>query len=185
MNPPDSENDDAPTLWSEAEGLALHSLLVASGCTVAVAESMTVGRVQSELGRWSGASAYYAGGVTAYTLIAKTTLLGVDAAHAATVDGVSDRVAAQMALGVAKRFGTTFGLATTGYAEPREEDGIRIAYAWVAMARGRRAQVQCVTASEKITAQENTQGAREEMQAYVTTAVLRLLAAELKRGAIA
>ena len=55
------DTDKDRTEWSEAEGRALHARLLALGVKVAAAESLTVGRVQAELGRWSGASSYFAG----------------------------------------------------------------------------------------------------------------------------
>jgi nicotinamide-nucleotide amidase len=121
--------------WSEDEGRALHARLLTLGLKVAVAESLTVGRVQTELGRWSGASAYFAGGVTAYEIEAKVRLLGVDAAHAAEVNAVSPRVAEEMARGVAKLFNAEIGVGTTGYAEPDAAHGVAEPFAWVAVVR--------------------------------------------------
>jgi nicotinamide-nucleotide amidase len=122
--------------WSEAERRELHERLLTRGEKVAVAESLTVGRVQAELGRVSGASAYFAGGVTTYATEAKVRLLGVDAVHAAEVNAVSARVAEEMARGAAKLFGAGVGLATTGYAEPDAARGVTEPFAWVAVARG-------------------------------------------------
>lgn len=128
--------------WSEDEGRALHAALLALTAPgaprvkVAAAESLTVGRVQAELGRWSGSSGYFAGGVTAYEIAAKVKLLGVHAAHAAEVNAVSARVAEEMAWGVAKLFDAEIGVATTGYAEPDPARGVADPFAWVAVARG-------------------------------------------------
>ena len=65
------------------------------GVWLAVAESITCGRLQARIGAISGASAFFRGGVTAYTLEGKVRLLGVDRAHAAKVGCVSRRVAGQ------------------------------------------------------------------------------------------
>ncbi|MBC8009992.1 MAG: CinA family protein, partial [Burkholderiales bacterium] len=121
--------------WSEEESRALHGRLLALGVKVAVAESLTVGRVQAELGRVSGASGYFAGGVTCYATEAKVRLLGVDAAHAAEVNAVSARVAEEMARGAAKLFGCEIAVATTGYAEPDAARGVAEPFAWVAVVR--------------------------------------------------
>ena len=153
--------------WTETEGRALHAWLLASGVKVAVAESLTVGRVQMELGRWSGSSGYFAGGLTCYATDAKVRLLGVDAAHAAEVNAVSARVAEEMARGAARVFGCEFGVATTGYAEPDAARGVAEPFAWVAVARG----------AEVFTERVDGAGlSRAAMQARAATAALRLLA---------
>jgi nicotinamide-nucleotide amidase len=158
--------------WSETEGRALHERLLAAGLKVAVAESLTVGRVQAELGRVSGASAYFAGGVTTYAMEAKVRLLGVDAAHAVEVNAVSARVAEEMARGATKLFGTEIGVATTGYAEPDPTRGVAEPFAWVAAARGGEVRVSRVDGAGL---------GRKAMQARAAAAALRLLAKVLER----
>lgn len=153
----------------EAEGRALHARLLALGVKIAAAESLTVGRVQAELGRWSGASAYFAGGVTAYEIEAKVKLLGVDEAHAREVNAVSARVAAEMARGAAKLFGAEIGVATTGYAEPSAEWDVPAPFAWVAVTWG--------DGAPSTTKVGGTGFGRVEMQERVAAAALRLLAA--------
>lgn len=160
--------DEENAGWSEAEGRALHARLLALGVKVAAAESLTVGRVQAELGRWSGASGYFAGGATVYAIEAKVRLFGVDEVHAAAVNAVSARVAAEMARGAAKVFGAEVGVATTGYAEPDASCGVAAPFAWVAVAWG---------AEEPLTRRVEGPGLdRAAMQARATTAALRLLA---------
>ena len=75
-------------------------MLAAPKRSLAVAESLTCGHLQARIGSESGASGFFAGGVTAYTLEQKVTLLAVDRAVAEAVDCVSDQVARQMAFGV-------------------------------------------------------------------------------------
>jgi nicotinamide-nucleotide amidase len=162
-----------PSPWSEREGRALHAALFTHGGKVAVAESLTVGRVQAELGRWSGASAYFAGGLTAYEVEAKVRMLGVDAAHAVEVNAVSARVAEEMARGVAKLFGCPIGLATTGYAEPDAGRGVAEPFTWVAVVRGGE------TGGARVERVDGAGLGREAMQAAATAAVLRLLSAWL------
>lgn len=154
--------------WTEAESRALHARLLASGRKVAAAESLTAGRVQTELGRRSGASAYFAGGATCYTIEAKARLLGVDATHAAEVNAVSARVAAEMARGAARLFGADFGVATTGYAEPDAARGVAEPFAWVAVAAG--------GAEPRVARVAGAGLGREAMQAAAAGAALRLLA---------
>jgi nicotinamide-nucleotide amidase len=99
--------------WSELKSL----LGGPPPLTLAVAESLTCGHLQTRLGSISGASDFFLGGVTAYTLEQKVALLEVERAVAEPVDSVSLEVARQMARGACRRFGSDLAVATTGYAE--------------------------------------------------------------------
>lgn len=101
--------------------------------TLSVAESLTCGHVQAFIGAISGASQFFRGGITAYSLDEKARLLDVDRGAAQAVNSVSSAVAEQMARGVCKLFGTTLGAATTGYAEPDRERGVIHPFAWWAI----------------------------------------------------
>jgi nicotinamide-nucleotide amidase len=101
---------------------------------LAVAESVTCGRLQARLGRISGASDFFLGGITVYSLDQKSRHLGVDRAAAAAVNGVSAAIAEQMARGVCLLFGSDFGIATTGYAEPCVLPPVAEPFAWWAVA---------------------------------------------------
>ena len=101
--------------------------------TLAVAESLTCGRVQARIGAVSGASDFFLGGVTAYSLEQKVRHLGVDRGHAAAVDCVSQRVAEEMARGAGALFGSNLALATTGYAEPAADRNVPTPRAWWAL----------------------------------------------------
>jgi nicotinamide-nucleotide amidase len=101
--------------------------------TIAVAESLTAGHLQAQIAAVSGASNYFLGGVTAYSLDQKVKLLGVNRAHARRVNCVSQRVAVEMAYGVMEKFGADLAAATTGYAESSREAGIKEPMAWWAI----------------------------------------------------
>lgn len=101
--------------------------------SVAVAESVTGGHLQAMLTSVSGASDYFRGGVTAYTLDEKVKLLGVTRAPARRVNCVSQQVAVEMALGAGRLFEVDLALATTGYAEPSPADGVKTPLAWWAI----------------------------------------------------
>jgi nicotinamide-nucleotide amidase len=103
--------------------------------TLAVAESLTCGRLQARIGAVSGASEFFLGGVTAYTLEQKVELLGVSLAEANAVNSVSAGVAEQMARGACRLFGSDVAAATTGYAEPAAQWKIETPFAWWALAR--------------------------------------------------
>src|ERR1035441_51975 len=103
--------------------------------TLAVAESLTSGRLQARIGAISGASEFFLGGVTAYSLDEKVRHLGIDRAEACAVNSVSARVAEQMARGACVLFGADLGVATTGYAEPSAEWNVAEPFAWWGLAR--------------------------------------------------
>lgn len=102
--------------------------------TLSVAESLTCGSVQARIGGISGASDFFAGGMTAYTTDQKVRHLGVDRAEAERTNSVSGVVAEQMARGACVFFGTDLGLATTGYAEPAPKWKVVDPFAWWAIA---------------------------------------------------
>lgn len=91
--------------------------------TLAVAESMTGGRLQALITTEPGTSTFFLGGVTTYTLAQKVRLLGVVREVAEPVDCVSAEVARQMARGACELFGSDLAVATTGYAEPAPARG--------------------------------------------------------------
>ena len=143
--------------------------------TLAVAESMTGGRVQAAITAVPGASGYFLGGLTAYTLDQKVRHLGVKRAAAAKVNAVSSGVAAQMARGAARLFGAGVAVATTGYAEPAPEFGVDDPFAHWAIAHriaGRRWRI--------VTGRVVCPGmTRTEAQEAVATAALAELVAYL------
>ena len=103
--------------------------------TLAVAESLTCGRLQARVGAISGASDFFRGGITAYSLDQKVRHLGVDRSAASAVNSVSSEVAEQMARGACALFDADIAVATTGYAEPSSEWNVATPYAWWAVAR--------------------------------------------------
>jgi nicotinamide-nucleotide amidase len=133
--------------------------------TLAAAESMTCGQVQAAIGAISGASEFFLGGITTYTLGQKVRHLGVSRAVAKKVNSVSPAIVEQMAKGVCELFGSDLGVATTGYAEASPANSVAEPFAWWALAhrqRGRivalrNGRVECVEATrveaQKIVAQ--------------------------------
>jgi nicotinamide-nucleotide amidase len=93
-------------------------LLLDRGETVSVAESCTGGGLGQMLTTIGGSSAYFMGGVISYDNQVKISLLDVNPEDLAQYGAVSDTVAKQMAAGVQKRLGTTWGLSITGIAGP-------------------------------------------------------------------
>ena len=117
----------------------LGEVLRKGGLTVSVAESCTGGMVGSLITDVPGSSAYFLGGVIAYSDDVKRDQLGVPAALLTRVGAVSSEVAKAMAEGVRSRFGTDLAAGVTGIAGP-ESDGtnkpVGLTYIAVASDRG-------------------------------------------------
>jgi PncC family amidohydrolase len=101
----------------------VHHELRGLGATLAVAESLTGGLLAAQLVDVPGASATFRGSVTAYATELKAELLGVDEGLLAVYGPVHPVVARQMAEGVRRLLGATYGLATTGVAGPEPQNG--------------------------------------------------------------
>lgn len=93
-------------------------LLQTKGLTVGVAESCTGGLIGSYITDVSGSSAYFLGGVVAYSNDVKKTLLGVGNQTLASKGAVSPETALEMARGIRRLLNSDIGLATTGIAGP-------------------------------------------------------------------
>lgn len=144
--------------------------------TLAVAESLTGGRIQAAITAVPGASGFFLGGLTAYTLDQKARHLGVRRAAAAKVNAVSAEVATRMARGAAKLFGSELAVATTGYAEPSAEHGVEEPFAYWALVQ-RVAPRRWHTVGGRVVCARMK---RADAQQCVTDAVLAELVAYLK-----
>lgn len=111
----------------------LKKLLKDNQLTIAVAESLTSGKLQDRLCNQSGASSFYKGGVTAYSLESKVNILGVGKKHAEDVNCVSEKLAKEMSKGVSELFNSSIGIATTGYADSDVVNGVHVPYAHIAI----------------------------------------------------
>lgn len=94
------------------------TLLKTRGETLATAESCTGGNIAHRFTAMPGASEYFKGGVVAYSNEVKMALLGVDPESLNRYGAVSQSVAEQMAEGVRRATGATYGISTTGIAGP-------------------------------------------------------------------
>ncbi len=93
-------------------------LLTAAGATLALAESCTGGLVASKITRVAGSSAYFRGGVVAYSNAIKVKLLAVPPEILSDHGAVSEECARAMAVGVKELAAGDYGVAVTGIAGP-------------------------------------------------------------------
>ena len=87
--------------------------------TIAVAESLSGGLIAFWLTKISGSSSYFRLGVVPYYLEEKHKLLGINLPLLNKYQGVSAKIAQQMAESVRKKAKSDIGLATTGFAGPK------------------------------------------------------------------
>jgi nicotinamide-nucleotide amidase len=101
--------------------------------TLAVAESLTAGGLGHAITGAPGSSQVFLGGIIAYTNDVKVNILGVDLSLIEEFSVVSEEVANAMADAAREKFGTTWGIATTGIAGPGDYQGIAEGTVWVAI----------------------------------------------------
>jgi len=143
---------------------------------VAVGESCTGGLLSTRLTDRPGSSAYFAGGVVAYSNEAKINLLGVDAELIDRHGAVSDEVAEALAAGAIDRFEADLAIGLTGIAGPdggTEEKPVgRVCF--------------CVMErdGDKIVRSLDLPGSRGDVRDRATTVALHLLRRLLRREAV-
>ncbi len=96
----------------------VHKTLIGRGLTLATAESCTGGNIARLLTAQAGASAYFKGGIVAYSNEVKESILGVKHSTLEAHGAVSEATVREMAEGVRQRLGADLAIATTGIAGP-------------------------------------------------------------------
>jgi PncC family amidohydrolase len=96
----------------------LGKLLVEQGLTLVTAESCTGGLIAHRITNLSGSSAYYLGGIVAYSNEMKEALLGVRHETLLAHGAVSEETAREMACGARQRLGADVAVSVTGIAGP-------------------------------------------------------------------
>ena len=109
-------------------------LLRGSGRTLSVAESCTGGEIAHLITTVPGASEYFLGSVTSYAPSVKNRVLGVPMETIDSCGIVSSEVAAAMAEGVRKLTGSTYAVATTGWADAYGDEHEPAGTVWVGIA---------------------------------------------------
>lgn len=134
--------------------------------TVAVAESCTGGMVSASLVDYPGVSACFKEGYVTYSNEAKEKNLGVLHTTLEAYGAVSRQTAEQMAEGVQKRAGATYGLATTGIAGPdggTEDKPVGLVY------------IACAGSKKTLVKECHFSGGRQCVRRQATEMVLQLL----------
>lgn len=165
---------DGTAAWpGEAADLAewCHERLLAAGQTVATAESLTGGLLGAVLTARAGSSRTYRGGVVAYALDLKVTLLGVPAADLERNGPVHPRTATDMAVGVRDRLEATYGLSTTGVAGPEPHGDQPVGTVDLA----------CAGPGETVVRRRHLSGDRDAIRRAAVVAALELLRDVLRR----
>ena len=109
-------------------------LLRASGGTLSVAESCTGGEIAHLITTVPGSSDYFLGSVTSYSPEIKVKILGVDPSLIERHGIVSSAVAEAMAEGVKRITGSTYSVATTGWADAYGDEHEPAGTVWVGVA---------------------------------------------------
>jgi nicotinamide-nucleotide amidase len=102
----------------ENMALVIGRILVTTSKTLAVAESCTGGNIAHSITSNSGSSAYFKGGVIAYSNEIKIKLLDVPDEMIEIHGAVSQQVAEAMAIGAQKALNADYSISTTGIAGP-------------------------------------------------------------------
>lgn len=134
--------------------------------TVATAESCTGGMIASSLVDIAGVSACFMEGYVTYSNEAKEKNLGVSHHTLETFGAVSQETASEMSVGVRKRSGATFGIATTGIAGPdggTKEKPVGLVY------------ISCATPQGVFTEHHIFSGSRTQIRIQATKAAFALL----------
>jgi nicotinamide-nucleotide amidase len=144
--------------------------------TVAVAESCTGGLMAARLTDRPGSSAYFAGGIVAYSNQAKSTLAGVDPALIERHGAVSSEVAEALARGAAERFGADVGIGITGIAGPDGgTDDKPVGLVWFSVMGGSTGGGRDAFDGTRITRSVHLPGGRADIRDRATTVAMHLL----------
>jgi nicotinamide-nucleotide amidase len=117
------------TIEEEAEDVAaeIGEIVAQKGITVAVAESLTGGKLVNQLAAAKGSGQWLAGGAVAYQSSAKHRVLGVSEGPV-----ISEEAVVAMVEGVTALFGADVGVAASGAGGPDGQEGKSPGTTWLA-----------------------------------------------------
>lgn len=115
----------------------IQQTMITKGMSLSLAESCTGGEIAHLLTSVPGSSAYFLGGLVAYSNALKTSVLGVSEKTLAEFGAVSRETALEMAIGAKQQFQSDYSLAVTGVAGPDGgSDEKPVGTVWIAVAGG-------------------------------------------------
>lgn len=139
-------------------------LLVEQNQTLTSAESITGGDIATSFTKIPGASRVYLGGVIAYSNLLKVQECLVEPKTIKNYGPVSSQVAAEMARGIKRKFGSNISVATTGFAGPRTgEEPVGTVFTSV------------IVNEEQLTQKHQFEGERMDIIKQTTFSVLEIL----------
>jgi PncC family amidohydrolase len=144
--------------------------------TIAVAESVSSGMLQTELSAAPEAAKFFQGGITAYNIGQKSRHLKINPIHAISCNCVSPIVANEMAIHVCELFSSNWGIGITGYSSPVPESGNQL-YAFYAIAYNR----QIVLSNQLIPSQKKEE---RKIQLYYTREIMKLFSIHLQNTSL-
>lgn len=162
---------------AEADGVdsAAHEvvkLLTNRGETLAAAESLTAGLLCATVATVPGASAVLRGGVVTYATDVKALLADVPESVLDTYGPVAEITARYMALGVANKVVTDWGISLTGVAGPTMQDGHPVGEVWCGLRTPGAKSIEDVTAVELPV---DRSGSRSQIRRQAVELALELL----------
>lgn len=120
--------------------------LIKNGATLATAESCTGGYIAEQFTAMAGASAYFNGGVVAYSNDVKSRLLNVEPNIIEENGAVSESVVKAMVKGVLEATGSDWAMATSGIAGPTGGTLEKpVGTVWVAVGNNKEVIAKCFT----------------------------------------
>ena len=155
MSHPDELLDEAMDLVA-----AIAEQLSEAKLTVAVAESLTGGKIAAQLAAGEKSADWFCGGVVAYQSEVKFRVLRVDRGPVVTATA-----AKQMATGVRDLHGADIAVAVTGVAGPQTQNGQPVGTVFIALNSSTDEQVE----------EHHFDGEPEHVVAETTVAALRML----------
>lgn len=157
----------------DGAAVAAITALNRTGQKLAVAESLTGGTVCAALTGVPGTSEVFVGGIIAYSVELKRSMLGVPQELLDEHGPVDAQVARVMAVGVGQRCGAELGVATTGVAGPSGHGGKPPGMAYIGWSTPKAVgAIEC-----------RVDGDRDEVRAVVLEATLQVITQCAENGA--
>ncbi|MFH1519888.1 MAG: CinA family protein [Candidatus Omnitrophota bacterium] len=133
------------------------TILAESKKTLALAESASGGYASYLLTKTPGASKVFKGAIIAYSLESKNKFFKISGSGWEKTQGVSKKIALQLASGIRKKFNTDIGASLVGFAGPQTKKGVKAGTTFIALSsRNRRIVKKIVVKGSRDTIRKKT-----------------------------